>query len=125
MLQKIKNSISLNENKMYLGKKRVDIAKLTPKLWRELFETVDKLPGLIMQVILAPKEDFYAYVLTACEVALSEVIEVVSVLTGLDTEYVEENVGIDEIVLFLIKTAKRNNLDDVTKNLKSLLLKEQ
>lgn len=122
MFNKLKAKITaLNENEMYLGDKRVRIEKLTIVKWRQLFETVDKLPGLIVQVLTAPQENFYAYVLTAFNLALDEVAHVVSVLSGLDYEYILENVGIDEQIEYLARTVKRNRLDSVAKNVQSLL----
>lgn len=114
----------LGENQLYLGEKRVEVRKLTPKVWKEVFGRLDKLPGVIMQVMLAPKEDFYGYVISACDLAIDEVVELVSVLSGLDKKYISEKVGLDEIVMYLVKTIKKNNLNDVIKNVKSLLLKE-
>lgn len=115
---------ALNEHEMILGDRRVKIEKLTIVKWRQLFEVVDKLPGLIVQVLSAPKEDFYSYVVMALDLAFDEVAKIISVLTGLDVEYIEENVGVDELVEYFAKTIKRNRLEDVAKNVKSLLPKK-
>jgi hypothetical protein len=58
------NVTALNENEIMLGEQRVKIEKLTIAKWRELFSVIDKLPGLIIQILSAPQEDFYAYVVT-------------------------------------------------------------
>lgn len=113
-----------NKNEMYLQKKRVEIVKLTPEKWKKLFNTVDTLPGLIVQVITAPKEDFYAYVVEALNLALDEVVEIVSVLTDVEREYITKNVGVDEIFEYLQRMVKRNRLDSIAKNAKSLLPKK-
>jgi hypothetical protein len=112
---------SLSDHEMYLGDKRVRIEKLTIARWRQLFETVDKLPGLIIQVITAPQDDYYAYVLSALDIAFEEVAQVVSVLSGVDVDYIVDDVGIDELIDYLARTVKRNRLDNVVKNAKSLL----
>jgi hypothetical protein len=116
-----KNITALNENEMYLGEKRVTIEKLTIVKWRKLFEVVDRLPGLIVQVLSAPSEDFYAYVISALDLAFDEIAQVVSILTGIEVSYIEENVGIDELFEYLSRTVKRNRLDEMVKNVKSLL----
>jgi ethanolamine utilization protein EutA (predicted chaperonin) len=108
---------------MYLGEKRVKIEKLTIVKWRQLFEAVDKLPGLIVQVLAAPQSDFYTYVITALDLAFDEIAQVVSVLSGVEVDYITDNVGVDELFEYLAKTVKRNRLDDVLKNAKSLLPK--
>lgn len=117
------NITALGEHEMMLGDKRVKIEKLTIVKWRELFEVVDKLPGLIVQVLTAPSDDFYAYVVTALDIAADEVAKIVSVLSGVEVEYLQESVGVDELFEYLAKTVKRNRLDSVVKNVKSLLPK--
>jgi hypothetical protein len=117
------NITSLAEHEMFLGEKRVKIEKLTIVKWRELFGTVDKLPGLIVQVLSAPQSDFYAYVITALDIAFDEIAQVVSVLSNVEAEYLTENVGVDELFEYIAKTVKRNRLDDAVKNVKSLLPK--
>lgn len=124
MFIKLRNAIT-NETSVYLGDKKVEIKKLTPVLWKKLFETVDRLPGLIVQVMLAPKNEFYSYVISAAEIAMDEVIQVVSVLSDLDVDYISEKAGLDEIINYLVKTIKKNNLQDVVKNFKSLLQKPE
>jgi hypothetical protein len=112
---------ALNENEMYLGEKRVRIEKLTIAKWRQLFEAIDKLPGLIVQILTAPQDDFYAYVISALDIAFEEVAQVVAILSGLEADYIIENVGIDELFEYLARTVKKNRLDSVVKNAKSLL----
>jgi hypothetical protein len=121
MLNKLKNSLLANENQMILHEKKVEIPKLTPDRWKRLFEKVDMLPGLIVQVLLAPKEDFYTVVVSACQLALDEVTEMVSLLSDIDVEYIRKNVALHEIIEFITRTVKRNKLDEIGKNLKSLL----
>lgn len=120
MFKRLKDTM-LNDNQMYLHEKKVDIPKLTPERWKKLFEKVDLLPGLIVQVILAPKENMYSTLITACELAMDEIIEVVALLSELDEEYIRNEVGLDETIEFLARVVKRNRLNDAVKNLQSLL----
>ncbi|MFY2157853.1 hypothetical protein ACOSZF_19785 [Cytobacillus firmus] len=119
MLNKFKSSLLGNE--MYLHEKKVEIPKLTPDRWKRLFEKVDMLPGLIVQVLLAPKKDFYTVVVSACQLALDEVTEIVAILSEVEVDYIRKNVALHEIIEFLTKTVQRNKLDEMAKNLKSLL----
>jgi hypothetical protein len=126
MFNRFKSKIkALNENEMMLGDKRVRIEKLTIVKWRQLFSTVDKLPGLIVQVLSAPADDFYSYVITALDIAFDEIAEIVAVLSGVDVGYITEHVGVDELFEYLSRTVKRKRLDDVVKNVKSLLPTKQ
>lgn len=106
---------------MYLHKKRVEIKKITPANWKTLFSTVDKLPGLVIQVFSAPAGSFYMTVIQALDIALDEIIEVVSVMTGIDKDYIANNVGLDELVEYITRMVKHNRLDSIAKNVKSLL----
>lgn len=124
MFNKLK-SFHLNENQMLLHEKKVEIPKLTPDRWKQLFETVDMLPGLIVQVLLAPKEDFYSTVVSVIQLAIDEVTEVIAVLSDIEVEYIRKNVGLHEIIEYLTRTIQRNKLGEVSKNLKSLLPKQQ
>jgi hypothetical protein len=121
VLKQFRKLTTLTEDEMWLGDKRVKINKLTPNRWRDLFATVDRLPGIIVQVISAPQDDFYATVVAGLEVAMDEVIEIVAVLSDLDADYINAEVGVDEIFEYLTRTVKKNRLDSVAKNVKSLL----
>lgn len=120
-----KNLFSPNENQMFLHEKKVEIPKLTPDRWKLLFEKVDLLPGLIVQVLLAPKEDYYSTMISAVQLAMDEITEAVALLSDLEVEYIRKNVGLHEIIEFLVKTVKRNQLGEAAKNLKSLLPKTE
>lgn len=120
------NSIKMafqRKDSVELAGKRVQIKKLTYVTWKELFETIDTLPGIIVNVLLAPKENFYETVLVAFDFALDEVYRVVAILSGLDETYLKENAGINEVAEYLVFTAKKNDFSSVIKNAKSLLPK--
>ncbi|MCY9372717.1 hypothetical protein [Bacillus haynesii] len=106
---------------LYFGEYPVDIPKLTPKKWKQLFGAVDKLPGIIVQVLSAPPEDFYSYVVTGLEVGLDEIVGIIAALSDVDADYISENVGADEMFEYLALTVKKNRLSSMAKNVKSLL----
>lgn len=125
MLKGLLNRTTLNKNEMYLHKKRVEIAKLTPVKWKELFSSVDRLPGLIVQVLSAPQDDFYMTVIQGLDIALDEIVNVVSIMTEIDSDYIANNVGLDELAEYLQRMVKLNRLDSAVKNIKSLLPTKQ
>ncbi|UUT18472.1 hypothetical protein [Bacillus velezensis] len=106
-----------------LGKYPVEVAKLTPAKWKQLFLALDKIPSLILQVISAPKTDFYPYLVNAIDIGLDEIVEITALLSGVEAEYIREEVGTDEIIEYLTLTVKKNRLDSQAKNVKSLLPK--
>nr|MDF9458113.1 hypothetical protein [Bacillus pumilus] len=111
-------------SELTLGDKTVQVPKLTPIKWKELFEVVDRLPHLFFTVLSTNgQDDFVATLVAAINLAMDEVVKIVAVLSGLDKDYVQENVGTDEIVEFLIAVVEKNRLQSVAKNLRSLLPK--
>ncbi|MHC2451300.1 hypothetical protein ACUXP3_001901 [Bacillus altitudinis] len=111
-------------SELTLGDKTVQIPKLTPVKWKALFEVVDRLPHLFITVLsTSGQEDFASTLVAAAKLAMDEVAKIVAVLSGLDEDYILENVGTDEIIDFLIAVVEKNRLQSVAKNLKSLLPK--
>ena len=117
----LKKAMDQTDNKMSLGEKTVEIPKLTPAKWKQLFGTVDKIPGLVLQVLTAEKSDFYAYHMSAIDIGLDELVDLVAALSDVEADYLKDEVGTDEIVEYLVRTIKKNRLDTQLKNLKSLL----
>lgn len=111
---------TLAKDEMYLHDKKVKITKITPVKWKALFSTIDNLPGLIVSVVSAPAGDVYEYALHAFDMALDEILNVVSVLTDVDVKYLEENVGLSEIADYLVAVVELNRLDTIVKKAKSL-----
>ncbi|RAP05461.1 hypothetical protein C2W58_01892 [Bacillus pumilus] len=111
-------------SELTLGDKTVQIPKLTPVKWKALFEVVDRLPHLFITVLsTSGQDDFASTLVAAAKLAMDEVAKIVAVLSGLDEDYILENVGTDEIIDFLIAVVEKNRLQSVAKNLKSLLPK--
>lgn len=113
----------LNKDTVLLGVKRAEVKKITPAIWRQLFSTLDQLPLLLLTVFQAPKEKQAAYFVEALNLSLDEVLEIIHIITGIDKDYLEKEVGIDELAEYFVMTFKKNRLDTLSKNLKSLLQK--
>jgi hypothetical protein len=110
-----------NENYVKMGNKKVRIEKITFEKWVLLREVLDIIPGLVMQVWLSRGEHFYKSVYAAIDVAFEEIIQVISVLSGIDEEYLKKNAGIDEVFNYFVKTAHKNDFFKIIKNGQSLL----
>lgn len=104
-----------------LGGKRVRIAKLTPKKWKELVRTADRIPILLLHVATTSKEDMLTAIVAATEFATDEIVAATSILSGIDEEYLAENAGVDEIIDYFVRVLEYNNLEKVVKNVKRLL----
>lgn len=107
---------------VYFGDTCVEIPKLTVAKWKALFEAVETLPRLLVNVLSARGTDeFVASAVVATSLALDEIVKVVAVLTGLDPKFIEENADHNEIIEFIVKTAQKNDLERAAKNFQSVL----
>lgn len=109
-------------NDLYLGEKLVKPRKVTPIVWKQLFEKLESLPAWIIQVALVHKqEEFPAYLAHLISISTDEVVKLTSILSGIDEKYIAENASIPEITAYISETAKMNDFSGALKNLKSLL----
>lgn len=104
-----------------LGDKKAVVAKLTPVKTRQAFAIIENIPAIALQVLAAKPEDRQAYMLVAIDESIEEVCALVGVLSDVDSQYIINNVGVDEIVEYLVAIAKANNLDELLRNSKSLM----
>jgi len=107
--------------KHYIGKKPVTIEKITIKQWKQLFGTIETLPQLILDVMSASEDEKSAYFIVALERSFDEIVDIVSVLTGIESEHIEENASIDQLIAYFTEIAKVNDFSGVIKNVKSVL----
>lgn len=111
----------LRSDTVKIGGKSVKVGKITIAQWRELFSVVQALPQLLITVTTAAPADRLPFFLVAIEKSLADVVNVVSVLSGLEPEWVENNAGVDELVTFFVETARVNNFGDLLKNVQGAL----
>ncbi|OZQ72381.1 hypothetical protein, partial [Paenibacillus sp. VTT E-133291] len=98
--------IVIDPNVIQLGDRTVKVRKVPVGQWRELFAAVNMLPELIMGVMSAPSENRVAYLFAFIEHALNDVVQVVSVLTGFEPEWIEANVAPDELMAYFTAVAR-------------------
>lgn len=108
-------------DKLYIGNKPIKVEKITIAKWRKLFEVIETLPQLIIDVLTAPQTERTAYFVIALERSFDEIVNIVSVLTGIDAKYIEDNASIDELIAYFTEVAKVNDFNSVVKNVQSVL----
>ncbi|MBX6361281.1 MAG: hypothetical protein IRZ03_14515 [Acidobacterium ailaaui] len=122
-----KKKVSLLEDAVMLGEKKAKIVKLTPAKFKELITATNAIPMFLLHALAAPRDSQETFVSYMTEVALSlfdDVVRIVAILSDIDEDYLKENAGINEIIDYLAKTLQKNNLNEVLKNVKSLLPKK-
>lgn len=108
-------------NTVKLGGKSVEVKKVTIAQWRELFAVTETLPQLILGVIGSSPDERATYFMLALESSLEEIVRVVSVLTGINDEYIENNASITELVEYFTQVAKVNDFAGLLKNVRGVL----
>lgn len=111
----------LRSDTVKIGGKSVKVGKVTITQWRELFAVVESLPQILIKVTTAAPADRLPYFIVAIEKSLTDVVNIVSILTELDAEWIEKNAGIDELVAYFIAVAKANNFGELLKNARGVL----
>jgi len=104
-----------------IGGKSVKIRKITVAQWRELFTVIETLPQVLLTIMTAAPAERLPYLVVAIEKSISDVVNVVSVLTELDADWIENNASVDELVTFFVETARVNNFGEMLKNVRGVL----
>lgn len=103
------------------GGKSVEIPKLTIAKWKLLFDRIETLPSVLLNVFSARNtSDFSATLVAGLSLVLDEVVELVAVLTDLDKEWIEQNVDQNELIDFIAKTVEKNDLSAAVKKFRGV-----
>lgn len=113
----------LSKDTILLGNKKAEVKKLTPALWKKVFGALDNIPGIALTLMQVPKQDLTAYLIQAFDMALDEMLEIISLISGIDKKYLHDDAGMDDLVEYVYLTVKKNRIDQMSKNLGSLLKK--
>lgn len=113
--------IVIDPNVVQLGDRTVKVRKVAVGQWRELFAAVNMLPELIMGVMSAPAENRAAYLFAVIDHALNDIVQVVSILTRFEPEWIEENVAPDELMAYFVAVARVNDFGGLLKNVQGAL----
>ena len=106
------------------GDRKVEIPKLTVGKWEKLFEQIEALPQLLVSVFTARgTSDFTATAIVAASIAMDEIVGLVACITELDREYIKDNVGLTELMDFIARTVKKNDLVEAAKKFQAVFAK--
>jgi len=111
-----------SQETLKIGDKTVHVRKITIAQWRELLDSIQAIPQLIISVISAPVSERAGFLVLALRESFDDVVRVTSVLTGIDEEYIDQNASIDELVAYYTAMAKANNFGELLKNAQSVLV---
>lgn len=105
------------------GETKVEVPKLTIEKWELLIENLETLPQIIVNVLSAKQEDnFTAKLVVGTSLALSEVVKLVAVITGLEEDFVRKNADHHSLYDFIKKTMKKNDLNTALKKFQTAIV---
>ncbi|MBG9736297.1 hypothetical protein [Paenibacillus alvei] len=116
-----KRSDKHKSSSLKIGEKAVYARRIPIAQWRELFDSIQMIPQLLMSVITAAPQDRAGYFIVALRESFDDIVRVTSILTEIDEEYIEENASIDQLIAFYKATADANNFGELLKNGRSVL----
>ena len=111
-----------NDDAVFFGDAIVPIPKLTIEKWELLFENLETMPQIILNILSSRGDDnFTAKLVVGVGIALGEAVRLVSVITGLEEEFIRENADHNSLYDFFAKTIKKNDLNSALKKFRAAL----
>jgi hypothetical protein len=106
----------------------VKVSKISPFKYKELIRTLDGLPGLLFETVMRyfsaeDRKSFFQFLVISSEFAMDDLVEITSILSGIDKDKLMNEYGLDEQVEYLELMYQRNNLEKVLKKVMSPLQK--
>lgn len=111
----------LKSERVILGKKQVEIPKLTRARLKKLTEHIGTIGDYLVKLFLTPENERAVYIVAAADVAIDEIYELTSILSDLPLEYLDEHASLAECTNFLRLTWEKNDMNRALGNLNGLI----
>ena len=108
-------------DRVQLGKKQVEIPKLTRARLKKLTEHIGTIGDFLVKLFLTPENERAVFIVAAADVAIDEIYELTSLLSDIPVEYLDEHASIAECTNFLRLTWERNDMNAALGNLSGLI----
>jgi hypothetical protein len=108
-------------DRVQLGKKQVEIPKLTRARLKKLTEHIGTIGDYLVKLFLTPENERAVYIVAAADVAIDEIYELTSILSDLPLEYLDEHASLAECTNFLRLTWEKNDMNRALGNLNGLI----
>ncbi|RKD20961.1 hypothetical protein BEP19_14845 [Ammoniphilus oxalaticus] len=103
-----------------MGGNKVEVRRLTVKQWRQIFGALNQLPGIIFSALTTEnKNDLGVVIVAAVDICFDEVVDIISIASGLTKEDIEDSAALDEIVEYIEKLIEKNNFEATLKKLQT------
>ena len=111
----------LKSERVILGKKQVEIPKLTRARLKKLTEHIGTIGDYLVKLFLTPENERAVFIVAAADVAIDEIYELTSILSDLPLEYLDEHASLAECTNFLRLTWEKNDMNRALGNLNGLI----
>jgi hypothetical protein len=110
------------DGEFMLGGRAVTVPKITIEKLKVVSSRIESLPQIIIQALSKRGTDeFTPTVIVGVTLVLDELVNIVAALADLESEWVEKNVGIDEMIEYIRLTAEKNDFSNIVKNFRGIL----
>lgn len=109
------------KDRVQLGKKQVEIPKLTRSRLKKLTEHIGTIGEFLVKLFLTPENDRAVFIVAAADVFIDEVYEITSLLSDLPIEYLDEHASIAQCTEFLRLTWELNDINKALGNVSGLI----
>jgi hypothetical protein len=111
----------MKKDRAQLGKKQVEIPKLTRARLKKLTEHIGTIGEYLVKLFLTPENDRAVYIVAAADVAIDEIYELTALLSDLPIEYLDEQASLAECTEFLKLTWEKNDINAALGNVSGLI----
>lgn len=118
----LRKMMNERQGSVQIAGKNVEVPLLTPERYKQIFNVMNDIPSIAFYLFYSKEEpNFKQRVLVAVSEALDELLYIVELLTGIDKETLNKKAAVHELVEFFVRTAEKNEINNLLKNVKSLL----
>lgn len=111
----------LKTERVTLGKKQVEIPKLTRARLKKMTEHIGTIGDYLVKLFLTPENERAVFIVAAADVAIDEIYELTSILSDIPLEYLDKHASLAECTNFLKLTWERNDMNRALGNLNGLI----
>jgi len=109
------------QDRVWLGKKQVEIPKLTRARLKKLTEHIGTIGDFLVKLFLTPENERAVFIVAAADVAIDEIYELTSLLSEIPLDYLDEHASLAECTEFLRRTWEKNDMNRALGNLSGLI----
>lgn len=110
----------LKKDRVQLGDKQIAVPKLTRTRLKRLTDHIGTIGDYLVRLLLTKEDERAIFIVAGADMFIDEIYELTSLLSELDSAYLDDNASLAECTHFLKLTWERNDINEALKNLNGL-----